>query len=370
MHILMITTSNNWDDTRMFWLEGHALTKLGMQVTILAINSKADIQEKDGINIVALGRERKRLGRFLINPREVIRFCRENAGKFDILQVHDPEMLPWIPRLKKVSGCPVVYDMHEFLPDILAVRPWVPRFLRNRAPLLGEAIERRTLRNANAVLVVNELMEQRVRGLGVKEAVVFMGVPSKAEVERAAPYDTQRTGAVYVGGVAMLRGVDTMAKVAPQLWQSHGCQVVVAGPLEDQAAQDAVTAAGIDYRGVVSRSQVMQFLNKAAVGWLPLHHTPNHDKTWAVKLGEYMAAGLPVVSSGLNYCHSIIKKYDCGIVVSADDANAHLEALRYLLDHLQEAKRMGENGQKAILADLNLEKFTTNLCNLYERISQ
>lgn len=368
MHVLMITTSHNWNDTRIFWLESCGLRRLGIEVTVLAVNCDAEHSERNGIEIVALGRNRGRLGRFVFNPIEALRYCKRHASGYDILHVHDPEVLPWIGRLKRVTNRPVVYDMHEFLPDVVSVRSWIPLSVRRPSIAIADAMERRGIGNASAAVVVNELGEKRARQLGMNEVTIFMGVPSRVEAEGSAPYDSSRTGVSYVGGVAKVRGVDTIAEVAPKIFASHGCRVVVAGPLQDETARAAVELEGIDYRGVLTRSQVRQILNEAAIGWLPLHHTPNHEKGWALKLGEYMAAGLPVVASDLEYCASMINKYDCGIVVCVDDADAHLDALNYLLRNPNEAKRLGANGRKAILEELNVETYALKLRDLYERL--
>lgn len=367
MRILMITTSNRWDDTRLFWLESRSLIGLGLEVTILAVNPHTDVTKQDGVDIVALGRERSRVGRFLVNPMDAIKFCKQQGQKYDVLHIHDPEMLPWLNKIKQVTRCPVVYDMREFLPDILSVRSWVPQGLRGCIPKIADAIERRAIRNADAVVVVNELMELKVRQMGMSEVITFMGVPSRAEAEHAAPYDSLRSGVVYVGGIARLRGADIIAEVAPQIRQSNGCNVVVAGTLQDQTALECIKVDGVDYRGFISRPEVTQILSSAAVGWLPLHYTPNHEKGWALKLGEYMAAGLPVVSSDLGYCSSVVNKYHCGIVVNSADVDAHLHALRYLLNNPNEAKTMGANGRKAILEDMNSEIYASKLQMLYER---
>jgi len=229
-------------------------------------------------------------------------------------------------------------------------------------------MEHRGIGNASAAVVVNELGEKRARQLGAKDVAIFMGVPARAEAEGSAAYDSSRTGVAYVGGVARIRGADTIADVAPTVFASHGCRVVVAGPLQDETARTAVGLEAIDYRGILTRPEVRLVLNEAAVGWLPLHHTPNHEKGWALKLGEYMAAGLPVVASDLEYCASIVNRCDCGIVVRADDANAHLDALSYLLRNRDEAKRLGANGKKAILEEMNAEAYALKLRDLYERL--
>ncbi len=368
MRVLMVTTSNRWDDTRLFWLESVSLTRLGTEVTILVVNYRVDAVDKDGVSVIALGRERSRVGRFLMNPIDAVRFCRQHGSSYDVLHIHDPEMLPWLARIRRVTGRPVVYDMREFLPDILSVRSWIPRSFRGCAPEVADAIERRSIRNANAVVVVNEPMELRVRQMGMSEVVIFMGVPSRTEAELALPYGSSRSGIVYVGGVSQVRGADTIAQIAPRIQESNGCSIVVAGPLRDQTAVDCIRVDGVDCRGFMSRSEVVRILNSAAIGWLPLHHTPNHEKGWALKLGEYMAAGLPVVISDLTYCSSVVSKRDCGIVVNSDDVDAHLHALRYLLNNPDEAKRMGANGRRAILEDLNSETYASKLQELYKRL--
>jgi len=127
-------------------------------------------------------------------------------------------------------------------------------------------------------------------------------------------------------------------------------------------------APGVDYRGVITRPEVLHILNQAAVGWLPERRTPNHEKAWSVKLGEYMAAGLPVVTTDLGYCSRIVAKYDCGIVVDSDDDDDHLMALQYLIRNPLEARRMGSNGRQAILEDLNSEMFALELRRLYMKL--
>ena len=368
MRVLMITTSHRWDDTRIFWLESCNLRRLGVEVTVLAVNCDSEYSEKSGVQIVALGRKRGRLGRFVLNPIEALRYCRCHASDYDVLHVHDSEMLPWIGRLKRVTGRPIVYDMHEFLPDVVSVRSWIPACLRRPSAAIAGAMERRGIGNASAAVVINELGEKRARQLGMNEVAIFMGVPSRIEAEGSASYDSSRTGVAYVGGVAKVRGADTIAEVAPRLFSLLGSRVVLAGLLQDEIARAAAGLDAVDYRGVLTRPEVRLVLDEAAVGWLPLHHTLNHEKGWALKLGEYMAAGLPVVASDLEYCASVVNKCDCGIVVRADDANSHLDALSYLLRNRDEAKRLGANGKKAILEELNAEAYALNLRDLYERL--
>jgi glycosyltransferase involved in cell wall biosynthesis len=365
----MVTTSHKWDDSRIFWLEALTLLEIGVEVTILAINDESELSEVSGIGVVALGCRRRRLGRFLVNPIVAFEYCRKHSQEYDVLHVHDSELMPWIGRLRRTTKLPVVYDMHEFASDVLKTRSWVPSWLRSFAVMIAHILEKHAFSSASAVVAVNEIGETHALQLGAEEVAVFMGVPSRYQAEQAKPCDSGRAGVAYTSSsLSQIRGADIIAAVAPRLLESDQCRVIVAGPPGDEVGLSVTGAPGVDYRGVITRPEVLHILNQAAVGWLPERRTPNHEKAWSVKLGEYMAAGLPVVTTDLGYCSRIVAKYDCGIVVDSDDDDDHLMALQYLIRNPLEARRMGSNGRQAILEDLNSEMFALELRRLYMKL--
>ena len=195
-------------------------------------------------------------------------------------------------------------------------------------------------------------------------------LPNRSHTEASAPYDSLRSGVAYAGGVAKVRGEDTIAEVAPRILALHGCRVLVAGPWRDETARPTVKQDGTDYRGLLTRPGVRLVLNEAAVSWLPLHHTPNHKKGWALKPGEYTAVGLLVVVDDLACCASMVNRHDCGIVVDADDADAHLNALDYLLGSPDEPRRLGTNGKRVVLQELNAKAYAPKLHEPYERLQR
>ncbi len=89
-------------------LESCNLRKLGVQVAVLAVNSDSEHSQKNGIPIAARGRNHGRLGRFVLNPMEAVRYCKCHTLDYDVLHVHDPQMLPWIGRLKRVTKRPII----------------------------------------------------------------------------------------------------------------------------------------------------------------------------------------------------------------------------------------------------------------------
>jgi glycosyltransferase involved in cell wall biosynthesis len=83
---------------------------------------------------------------------------------------------------------------------------------------------------------------------------------------------------------------------------------------------------------------------------------------------EYMAAGLPVIASNFPLWKEIIEGNHCGIYVNPLKPKEIAKAIEYLIKHPKEAKRMGENGRKAVLEKYNWENESKKLLKIYEEL--
>ncbi len=368
LRILMITTSHHWNDTRIYELEALGLRREGITVSILSMLDSEIGPELCDVDVVVGKGSKSRLGRFLRNSLNAYLYAYSHRRDFDVFHFHDPEFLPYGALLSWTSGKPVVYDMHEFLSEVISSRSWVPKTLRRSLSMFAGAVEHLCVRRIGNVVAMNEMGAERGRVLGAKRATAFMAVPDRAFAAGFDPFDPSRRGVVYVGGVSAVRGADIVQDLAPLLYRKHNVCTLVAGPLHDGKAKELPGTNGVRYMGVLNRVGIKRLLGSASIGWIPLKHTPNHDKGWAIKLGEYMGAGLPVVASDLDYCGEIVRRCKCGIVVAAEDRNAHLEALEYLIDNPDAAREMGENGRQVVLNDFNRETFAAGLARFYREL--
>lgn len=84
-----------------------------------------------------------------------------------------------------------------------------------------------------------------------------------------------------------------------------------------------------------------------------------------------MEAGLmrkPVVVTNIRGCREVVKNGETGILVPVKDSRALAEAIIYLLEHPQEAKRMGINGQKRVKELFDERKIFPNIEAEYRRL--
>ena len=91
-------------------------------------------------------------------------------------------------------------------------------------------------------------------------------------------------------------------------------------------------------------------------------------KNIPTKLFEYMAFGLPVVSSDLPSTRPFVTHGDNGLLAAAADPAAHAAALLELLTDAPAAARMGESGRQLVATRFNWAAMEGRLLGLYEAV--
>ncbi len=97
----------------------------------------------------------------------------------------------------------------------------------------------------------------------------------------------------------------------------------------------------------------------------PTSHYMNKELT---KFFEYMLAGVPVICSDFPVWRELVEDTNAGLVVDPFDRNAITDAVEYLKTHPGEARKMGENGKRAVLERYNWNIEGKKLLGLYEQI--
>jgi teichuronic acid biosynthesis glycosyltransferase TuaH len=215
--------------------------------------------------------------------------------------------------LQHLGGEPsaVVYTGRSGALDVL--RPSGPRVLlvkddyvvgadllgRDPAALEGELAE--AVGRADAVVAVSPVLRDRLRRFDVEAHVIPAGCHLPDLPHRDGPSDA-RPRAVFLGGVS------------PRVLPEHltavldaGCDLTVVGGLArtvpDQgrrAGLEAVLAdPRVEWRGQVGPDEVDDALGRADVGLVPYSTSSFNAASFPLKTLEYLAAGLPVVSTPL-----------------------------------------------------------------------
>ena len=174
--VLMIVHSYYEEDPRVR-REAEALVAGGRPVDVIALRRpgdgpsgtlngvrvrRIDVQRHQGAGIAVYLREY--LGFFVRASWAATRAHRRS--RYGVVQVHSlPDFLVFATLPLKLVGVPVILDLHEAMPEFFKTR-----FPAIRSPLIHRAVlvqERLSVAFADRVLAVNELMADRLLGLGV-----------------------------------------------------------------------------------------------------------------------------------------------------------------------------------------------------------
>lgn len=83
---------------------------------------------------------------------------------------------------------------------------------------------------------------------------------------------------------------------------------------------------------------------------------------------EYMALGKPVVATDCEGNREIVLNNETGLLATPKDPVDLADKIAMLLDSPEKAQRFGVNGRDRIKQDFNLEKMTSNMIQLYQKI--
>ncbi|HWD82981.1 MAG TPA: glycosyltransferase [Kribbella sp.] len=271
----------------------------------------------------------------------------------EVIHVHDVFMLGIAARAAHRAALDgrtikIIYDAHEYIPGVPVVAP--------RRVAAYTDLEREFIRDADRVITVSEPLAhwlQRDHKLAeLPDVVLNAPVEPPADAEVKGLRELLRLAEdvpllVYGGGVNRARGVGTAVEALPQLPDVHLAIVARENPVTAELLARAVEL-GVGHRvhlaPFVSAEVVPLYLRSASIGLSPLLHAPNHDIAVTNKFCEYIAAGLPIITSDTPAQADLVNELDLGAVYPAGDVDGLVQAVRTVLaDRDRIAKRIASD---------------------------
>ena len=338
MHVVVATVVHDPQDVRILHHEIAALLDAGHQVTYVAPWSATGASRPSNLTAVdvprAVGRRRVKA---LLAARKALRRL---APAADVVLVHDPELLLALPRSR--AGLTRVWDVHEDTGAALVAKPWLPGVLLRPARWLVSSLERTSERRVRLILA-EESYASRFR----RPHPVVRNLPVVPLTEPVPPGDER---VVYIGSITLERGAAEMAALGRAL-RADGITVELVGPGRDAATrtllEEADAAGDVVWHGALPNADAVVRLHGALAGLSLLHDLPNYRRSLPTKIVEYMAHGVPVVTTPLPVARDLVADAGAGIVVPFGDDGATADAVRALRDDPALRERLAKAGVNA-----------------------
>ena len=111
----------------------------------------------------------------------------------------------------------------------------------------------------------------------------------------------------------------------------------------------AADRGALRWTGRVANEVALERLRGATAGLSLLHDLPNYRHSRPTKVVEYMAQGVPVVTTPSPVAVDIVERHRCGFVVPFGDVQAVADAVAELAADPDLRAELGANGHRAAL---------------------
>ena len=371
--VLHLSVVHKPDDPRIYERECRTLAQAGYEVMYMVPGAEPG-RDDAGVILAPLP-ERGRSTRFLSSVA-ITKALR--TLKPYVLHVHDPELLTLFPAAKALVPR-LVYDMHEYVPEAVAGKPYIPGKVR---PVASQttAIAQKSLAALGAGVVVVTDDQLAALGSTPKLRLVLPNYPRVERFEGAEPVPELaadlRLKLIYVGSLSRARGCALMLDVMEQV-EPDEAVLYLGGTFNDPALETEVRerlAAGLADRvkllGRIPPPELPRYLAAADVVWVPSQPDRQYSHpTIPTKLLEGMTMGLAALVSDMPGRGDLVRLEECGLAVEPG-AEGHLGGVRRLLADRAELPAMGARGRAAVARSYSWEAIAGDLVDFYDLLTR
>lgn len=367
--VVHLTTVHHPYDPRIYHKECTSLQNAGYDVTLIAREAENGAQKESTIRHTPVKTYQSRLKRMIFGTIDAYKKAKELDAS--VYHFHDPELLPvgWL--LKKKHNH-VIYDIHEDYITSIKQKDYMNKPVRKLTAFTYKYIEKFFSWKMELCLAEKYYKDIYPRGY----CILNYPTVNQTFVEHERSQAPLEDKLLYTGNVSYVRGAQLHAKI-PLIHNRVSVHLV--GKCPGDLAEEMYAIAG-DEKDRLELEGVDRFIEKEDIearylsrNWLAgvalFPPTEHYKKKELTKFFEYMNAGLPILCSNFPVWENFVETYECGLAVDPYDETQIREAIDYLRNNPDDAKRMGENGKKAVMDKLNWHAEEKKLIEWYQQLT-
>lgn len=366
------------------------MVRIGHKVTLICGSPektfKIQSKEKEGITIITLPRQKTILAIFFADFLRIIdNIFYEITHDSDIIHVFVatiPSSVSLIVSAKilrvfKLKRHRIIVDWEDWWGgkgiwgDYNRIYNFIGTFFEEKMPQI-----------ADMVTVVSDALFKRAQALGIETKNIFkvtngsnagsIKLYSKEESRQAINFTSKYPHLICHVGFTDLGAFRTMLEAFKiSLAKRKDILLMLVGKLS-QSHLDLIKKINIDeyvaYYGIQPYSRMSFYLRASDILLFSMRDSIIETARWPIRIGDYLAAGRPIIATNIGEISKIIRDWKCGICVPTNNANAFAQAITTLIENPNLQEQMGIQARKAAEEEYAWPKVAEQLKSAYQQI--
>jgi glycosyltransferase involved in cell wall biosynthesis len=296
----------------------------------------------------------------LLSPR-LIKLKSSSKG-FDVILNYNTLISGYY--IAKKLNLPMIYDLADDLPEMIANSPQIPKFLRPLGRWIGRSMLKKNIVFARKVTGIAKTLQDNYSIPDEKFELIPNGV--NAELFRKVKSDLREwlglEDCFVLGYVGVLREWVDLTPVYQAIRNLEDVKLLIVGEegmLKEN--REIVRRYGVEdkviFAGTVPYTKVPEYISAMDVCLIPFKHNAISQNAVPLKLFEYMACEKSVISTRLKGVMEVVGN----MVLYADTVEEYVMQIRNLANNPDLAEELGRIGREFVIDNYDWRRIVERL---------
>lgn len=349
-----IATDRHHDEIVIF-RQAKSLIEAGFEVSLIVSDDEPE-EYIDGVRVVPNGfKQSGYLKRILRLPSAMFKKAKEIDA--DIYQTCSVDLLSVGLRLRN-RGRKILFHLREGHPYTFAHSTSYPKWLKKIIIPLMALWMRFCLKRYDYVITVTDTIADYLKKWGVEKVLVQGNFPiiNRSYELTLDDYLSRENTLFYFG---LVYTVSRQQFVLDALQKVDNVKYLLAGKFTGngwyyEELRKHPKWKDVEFINGFKHEELSSFFKRSTMCNVlrdfSRTESPN-GSMGIIKLFESMEAALPIICSDVPVYREMMNKYKCGLLVNPKNSDQIAEAIKYLVEHKEEAWHMGQEGRRAVMEE-------------------
>ena len=305
---------------------------------------------------------------YITFPLHAVWFAFKNQKNYDIIFTSSPPIFCGIPGffIKKFTKKKWLYDVRDL---------WINAsvelgFLKKSSIFekISRKYEKHCYHDCDMITVTTQKIKDTIIDeYGIPYSKLYI-LPNGVDTIRFKPSSLKKNRIIYAGNIGFAQDLDKFILALKNVNKKIPLDFLLVGDGDiKNDLVELVKKEGLEknilFTGLIKRDKIPELIGESLIGIAPLKNIASLNYAIPTKIYEYMACGIPFISTGKGEIEHFTAHSQAGVMAD-NDVHSITNAIIFLLENKEMITDMGQRGRDFVEKLYDRQKIAKNL--LYE----